>query len=89
MDRLVDSFITHLTVVRGLSPNTLESYERDLAKFVSYLQRRGIMDAGHVNYRHVLDFLSYLKERGLSVRSVARILVSLKQFFKFLLREKV
>jgi len=89
MDQLVDSFITYLAVVRGLSKNTLESYGRDLIKFVLYLQGKKVGSVDRVDYKHVLDFLAHLKEQGLSVRSIARVLVSLKQFFKFLIRERI
>ncbi|MBI2488047.1 MAG: site-specific tyrosine recombinase XerD [Deltaproteobacteria bacterium] len=89
MNQHVDSFISYLTVVRGLSKNTLESYGRDVLKFVSYLEGKGIANLDNVDYKHILDFLSSLKEQGLNIRSIARILVSIKQFYKFLLIEKI
>jgi len=39
MDQLLDSFLTYLTVEKGLSKNTLESYGRDVRKFLIYLDK--------------------------------------------------
>ncbi|GIW47166.1 MAG: tyrosine recombinase XerD [Deltaproteobacteria bacterium] len=88
-DTVVDSFLSYLRVVKGLSKNTVESYQRDISRFARYLEDKEIYDLNSVDYRTVLDFLSYLKARGLGARSVARALVSVRQFFKFLLLEKV
>jgi integrase/recombinase XerD len=89
IDTVVDSFLSYLRVVKGLSKNTVESYQRDISRFARYLEDKEIYDLNSVDYRTVLDFLSYLKARGLGARSVARALVSVRQFFKFLLLEKV
>ncbi len=89
MNNLQDSFISYLAVVKGLSKNTLESYGRDVSKWVAYLEERGIVDIREVDYKVILDFLTHLREQNLNARSVARILVSIKQFFKFLLAEKI
>ncbi|MCL8209406.1 MAG: site-specific integrase [Actinomycetia bacterium] len=89
MNNLQDSFISYLAVVKGLSKNTLESYGRDISKCVAYLEERGVVDIREVDYKVILDFLTHLREQNLNARSVARILVSIKQFFKFLLAEKI
>jgi integrase/recombinase XerD len=90
MNQLLDSFISYLAVVKGLSKNTLESYGRDIVKFLVYLEKRETSDINQVDYKHILDFLSCLREQqGQSPKSIARILVSIKQFFKFLLTEKI
>jgi integrase/recombinase XerD len=89
MNNLQDSFISYLAVVKGLSKNTLESYGRDVSKWVAYLEERGIVDIREVDYKVILDFLTHLREQNLNARSVARILVSIKQFFRFLLAEKI
>lgn len=89
MNEQIDLFISYITVVRGLSQNTIESYGRDILKFVSYLESKGIANIHQVDYKQILAFLSYLKEQGLNIRSTARILVSVKQFYKFLLKEKI
>ncbi|MBI4228395.1 MAG: site-specific tyrosine recombinase XerD [Deltaproteobacteria bacterium] len=89
MNNLVDSFLSYLAAVKGLSKNTLESYGRDILKFFAYLEKKNLPGIDSVEYNDILDFLSTLQEEGINIRSVARSLVSLKQFFKFLLLEKI
>lgn len=88
MNQLIDSFLTYLTAVKGLSKNTLESYGRDILKLAVFLEGKDITHIDQVGYKHILDFLTYLKEQGLNTRSTSRTLISVRQFFKFLLAEK-
>jgi integrase/recombinase XerD len=88
LNQLIDSFLTYLTAVKGLSKNTLESYGRDILKLAVFLEGKDITRIDQVGYKHILDFLTYLKEQGLNTRSTSRTLISVRQFFKFLLAEK-
>ena len=74
---------------RGLSKNTIESYSRDISSLTAFLGKRGISDSTAVSEREIAAFFEHLRKKKLSPRSVARNIVSLKQFFRFLLTEKV
>lgn len=89
MDQFIDSFLTYLIVVKGLSKNTVESYQRDIQKLSLFFEKKGISNIEQVEYKHILDFLSDLKEKDLGARSVVRALVSIRQFFKYLLIENI
>ncbi len=89
MNQLIDSFFTYLTVIKGLSKNTLESYRRDVIKFAVFLENKNITTIDQVDYKNIRDFLIYLTEQGLKSRSITRTLISIRQFFKFLLIEKI
>jgi len=89
MDQLLDSFLSYLAVEKGLSKNTLESYGRDVRKFVLYLQESKITSVGDIKYENILDFLSHFKKQGFSDTTTVRCIVSIKQFFKYLLLEKI
>ncbi|MCI0454598.1 MAG: site-specific tyrosine recombinase XerD [Candidatus Dadabacteria bacterium] len=89
MNQLTDSFLTYLTVVKGLSKNTVESYHRDIQKLSSFLEKKGITNVEEVDYKNILDFLSNLKEKNLKARSIARSLISIRQYFKYLLIENI
>ncbi len=89
MDQFIDSFLTCLTVVKGLSKNTVESYQRDIQKLSLFLEKKGVSNIEQVEYKHILDLLSDLKDKDLRARSVARALVSIRQFFKYLLIENI
>ena len=74
---------------RGLSKNTIESYSRDISSLTAFLGKRGISDSTAVSEHEIAAFFEHLRKKKLSPRSVARNIVSLKQFFRFLLTENV
>ncbi len=86
-ERLVELFIDHLIAERGLSRNTVASYGRDLAKLLDYSAK---------NDKHlktlarddISDLITELRQGGLSARSSARLLSTLRQFYRFLLSEE-
>jgi integrase/recombinase XerD len=86
-DLLVDAYLTHLKVERGLATATLHAYATDLARFLGYLASEGLDVAG-VDGAAISGFLYSLSRSGLSARSQARYLSSLRGFYKFLVAEK-
>ena len=82
---LLDQFINHLRVERGLADNTIESYSRDLIRFLQFLASRSISPL-HVTQDHIMDYMESL-EGVLSVRSTARNLSAIKIFFRFLVSD--
>ena len=84
---LIDEFLNFLVVERGLSKNTLESYSRDLNKYIDYLERQGISDIKKTSTSHIIAFISTLIKKGLSTKTTARNLVSIKVFYRFLVNE--
>ncbi|MEW5737191.1 MAG: site-specific tyrosine recombinase XerD [Thermodesulfobacteriota bacterium] len=89
LDRQLDQFSHYLLVEKGLSGNTLSAYSRDLADFARFLASQGIKDASQVDRPLILRHLIALREKGLSPRSRARHLVSIRGFFRFLEGEKL
>lgn len=89
MDQLLDSFLTYLAVEKGLSKNTIESYGRDVGKLTLFLQENKISEVSSIKYQNILDFLSHFKKQGFSDTTTVRTIVSIKQFFKYLLLEKI
>lgn len=87
-DGLLDAFLLHLKTERRLSGNTLDAYGADLRRFSSFLADRGI-GAGKFTRTDFLDHLTRLRDAGLSARSTARHVSTLRAFFRFLVREGV
>jgi integrase/recombinase XerD len=82
------AFLNYIRVERGLSANTLEAYGSDLFKFTNFLVDKKLALA-KVQRDDVVDFLSTLYRRGLDSRSVARHLVTVRSFFKFLVVDDI
>jgi integrase/recombinase XerD len=75
-------FLTHVKVEKGLSSNTVAAYQRDLAKFNVFAQKRKLSLEG-VSRDDLVDFLASLYREKLESRTVARELVTLRNFFRF------
>lgn len=84
---LLDQFMDHLILERGLSENTRLAYGHDLTEFLDYQQRRGRSGIQEVQRRDILDFLMEGKNKGLAAASLARRLVAIKVFFRHLAME--
>lgn len=82
------AFLNYIRVERGLSANTLDAYGSDLFKFTRFLSQRKLSLA-KVQRDDVVDFLSSLYRGGLDSRSVARHLVTVRSFFKFLVIDDI
>ena len=83
--QLIDAFVDALWVENGLSKNTLSAYASDLRIFNKTLSNP-IEQASNNDIRL---FLSQRYDQGISARSSARILSSLRRFYTYLLREKL
>lgn len=84
---LLDQFMDHLVLERGLSENTRLAYHHDLSEFLGFLSRRGRTSIQAVVRRDLTDFLMEGKQKGLAPPSLARRLVAIKVFFRHLSRE--
>jgi integrase/recombinase XerD len=83
----VDTYLTYLRDVRRMSPNTVESYGRDLAALASFAERRGSsVDA--LGRRELEAFVRSRMSGGLSPRSVARAVACVRGFYRFLAVER-
>jgi integrase/recombinase XerD len=78
----ISSFMTHVRVEKGLSSNTVEAYHRDLVKFEDFARKRKL-GLESIRRDDLVDFLAALYRQKLESKTVARHLVSLRNFFRF------
>src|ERR1700740_387438 len=78
----ISSFLTHVQVEKGLASNTLSAYKRDLAKFEDFAKKQKL-ELEAVSRDHLVDFLAGLYRQKLESKTVARHLVTLRNFFRF------
>ncbi len=78
----IAAFLTHVRVERGLSANTVTAYRRDLLKFDDFAKKRKLT-LESVSRDNLVEFLASLYRQKLESRTVARHLVTLRNFFRF------
>lgn len=88
-DEALDGFLAYGRGIRNLSPHTLEAYGGDLARFCAFLDRAGTADVRMVDVTLLRRFLSEETDRGLAKTSVARLVASVRSFFKWMHRERL
>jgi integrase/recombinase XerD len=79
---VISSYLMHVRVEKGLSANTISAYKRDLQKFDEFARKRKLT-LETVGRDDLVDFLAGLYRLKLESRTVARQLVTLRNFFRF------
>ncbi len=87
-DELIDEYLRHLQVERGLAANTIAAYAHDLAQLAAFLAGRGV-GVRAASPEHLLGFARALARSGLSARSQARRQIAVRGLFKWLRRERL
>jgi len=88
--QLVDDYLRHLSIERGLSKNTIAAYRRDLNSYLGYLEKQGINDASSINESEITGYLTTISESGiLSANSLARMLAGVRGLHRFWLFESI
>lgn len=82
-----EQFQDYLTFERGLSDRTVAAYGRDLARWASFLEVRGVRAPEAVTPSHLRDWVFSLKEAGLAPTSIRRAQSAVRTYYGFLLAE--
>jgi integrase/recombinase XerD len=82
-------FLDSLAVERGLSPNTISAYQRDLREHLAFLVSRGVRDLAAVDESHLIVYLGRLRRSGTAPATVMRKLSSVRGFYRHLAREEM
>lgn len=80
----LSAFRHYLQSERGMAGNTLLAYGRDLERFAAWTTEAGLGNHLAPTVAQLSGYLSHLREAGLAPPSVARHLVALKMFYRFL-----
>jgi len=89
MNHFLDQYLHYLIIEKGLARATVEAYSKGLTRFFDFLKKKGIQEVQSVSKLDVRAFLLSLKKEGLSIKTVARNLVALRTFFRFLIQEGI
>ena len=83
--KLLSDYIIELKTIKQRDKDTtVNSYSEDIYKYLEYMESKNISSALDINYNNLLDYLKYLDDNKYEVSSVARKIVSIKAFHKYL-----
>jgi len=83
----ISGFLKYVTIEKGLAENTIASYRQDLQKLQGYLVSKQL-SFPEVKKQVIIQFLNWLRTQHMSDRTQSRILVTLHNFFQYLVTEK-
>ena len=82
---LIEQYLRHLTVVRNCSGHTLSAYKREICRFADFLQK----PLAQGTPQDVTAFISKLRHKGLSSKSIQRNLSAIRSFYGYLLDQEI
>jgi len=84
LDYNLELFIEYLAVTKKLSENTIQSYRRDIAQYITYLKHGNMPDYGSASPSVVLEYMLHMQNEGKAAASVSRSLASIRAFYRFM-----
>ncbi len=87
MQKQLEEYTNYLAVEKGLAKNTLDSYRRDLQKFITFMNNSRISEPQKVESSDINRFLGELKKSNSATSTISRMLASIRSFFNYLLEE--
>ena len=89
MRTALEQFLAYLALERALSRNTISAYNSDIESFIVWLENNDINSFENIRRTYIHDYLAELKDSGLETATLARRLVAIKMFFRFMFQEKI
>ncbi|MEE8340723.1 MAG: site-specific tyrosine recombinase XerD [Candidatus Neomarinimicrobiota bacterium] len=90
MNILLKDYITFLRIEKNLSPNTIEAYERDLKRYLNFIEKdEGIENLNNIKQKHIRKYIRVLNDVHLSVTSINRAFSSIRSFHNYLTGEEI
>lgn len=89
MKNQMEDYLHFLKIERGLSDNTIQSYQRDLNQYFAFLEEKKVTSWDVIDRYLVLDFLEELRNKGKSSATIIRMVSTLRKFHQFLRQERM
>lgn len=89
LDVWVDRFLAYEAGERGLAPNTIAAYARDLARLVAFAEARAVRAPQGLDTAFLHALVRAERRRGIGARSAARLTAALRGFGRYLVLERV
>lgn len=81
MFELLSLYLEFIELEKGLSPNSIEAYRRDVEFFLEYFSAKNNLD--EISRHDISNYIRFLKENNYAITSITRKISSIKSFFKW------
>lgn len=86
----ISNFKYHLSIDKRASSNTINAYISDLEQYAEFMkQYQGIDDERDIEREHITKYMMSLKRKELSKQTIARKVIAIKEFHKYLYSENI
>ncbi len=89
MDAALKDYLLYARIERNLAQATLESYERDLERYIVYLGDMGVTNLDQVKPAHIRGYTRLLNELGLAPATIHHSFTAIRGMHRFLINEKI
>ena len=86
MDKTLELYLDYLKEQKNYSPNTIDSYKRDIDMFLAFMKDEGF-SLKYIDANLIRNFLRRETEKGISKRSNQRRIIAMRRYFEWLFRE--
>ncbi len=88
-ESLLNRFLDHIVLDKGLSVNTRDAYQNDLRRYLVFLQERNVQDVRRIQTQDVTELIVRMSHLGMAGTSLARNITSIRMFHRFLIGEEL
>lgn len=89
MEQYINEFLTYIQTVKHSSKNTLQAYQNDLKKLLTFYERQKIASVAKISETDLNSYILTLEKEGLSPASVSRNIAAVKAFFLYLIKHQI
>lgn len=87
MDGHLEEFVSYLSAEKSASASTLQSYRRDIARFLAYLQEQGMQSPADADSDCFEKYVAYLTSLGRTPSTISRSASSVRCYYLFLIKQ--
>lgn len=82
----LDDFLDSLIIEKKLSDNTKKSYENDLNKYISFLNKKNINNIKDITIKDIEKYIEYLNKEKMTAKTIAHNITCIKEYHKYLVK---
>ncbi len=88
LEQDLTDFFSYLRFEKGVSDNTFDGYQRDVRRFILWMQQQAIHQWSELDEQGITQYVKAIRNKGRAPATIERMMIALRVFFRFLQREE-